>query len=83
MTDVEGTRPRMIPGLLHRWGDELTVEQLLAREAAARERAALSGDFPPALPGWGALAYAAHRTARPAAEPNVEPWAHLGAEVAR
>ncbi len=77
MTDDDASRPRMISGLSHRYGDALTVEQRLAREAADRLRAALSSDFPPRLPGWGALAYAAHRAKRPAPEPNARPWAHL------
>ncbi len=46
-------------------------------EAADQLRAAFSGDFPPRLPGWGALAYAAHRRSVPAPPANREPWAHL------
>ncbi len=50
MTHDEAPRPRMIPGLSHRYGDALTVEQLLAREAAERERAAARNAPPPEPP---------------------------------
>lgn len=47
------------------------VRRTLGEERATRLRSRLTDDFPPTLPAWGGL----H------AEPNREPWSHLGSAV--
>lgn len=44
------------------------VRRTKGHQRADRLRSLLSDDFPPTLPGWGAV---------PGARPSAEPWAHL------
>lgn len=51
--------------------------------AADRLKSSLLDGTPPALPGWGALAYAASRAGQPAPPASTEPWSHLPPSVLR